>query len=99
MKKQRRQRSRTWTEERLAPLPGAEHALEVADLTPREEQVIRMRHGLVPPDELVLARKTNDPDVLSQLEEIELQLYRILTERSRGRDPALASPQHGPERD
>lgn len=58
-----------------------------------------MRHGVAAPDDLVLARKTSDPEVLSQLAEIELQLYRLLTERSGARAASGPPPSRGQDRD
>ncbi len=46
-----------------------------ADLTSREEQVIRMLHGLTVSEIEPLDRKTQDPDVLERLLEIEAIAY------------------------
>jgi len=59
--------------------PALLRSLEDAGMSPVEEKVIRMRHGLTKDDDCPLGQKTQDPLLLEQLAEIELSLFRRLT--------------------
>lgn len=53
-------------------------ALEGADLTPEEENVLRMRYGLAVDPSMELGTRTDDPATQAQLLELEAQLLRAL---------------------
>jgi len=44
-------------------------------LTDNEEKVVRMRKGMSAPDDMVLERKTTDPELLAKLRDIEAKLF------------------------
>lgn len=44
-------------------------------LSDTEERVVRMRKGIVAPDDMVLERKTTDPELLAKLRDIEAKLF------------------------
>ena len=47
----------------------------VQTLTQTEEKVVRMRRGIPGADDMALERKTNDPELLAKLRDIEAKLF------------------------